>query len=301
MITFQKLYEDSSVASLRSSILEHQVENGRTYHSIRNRRLIISNNCLQRENDRLDFQHRIWQISLDEELALAPGHKTAKRVLDIGTGTGIWAIDYGTCISLHEVIGVDLSPIQPEWAPPNCRFEIDDVEKDWTWTEPFDFIFCRGMTSCFADPAKIAESCYKALTPGGWLEFGELIMPLGCDDDTVPADSHLRRWHELATEAAEKLGRPMKGLAHHTKEMEEMGFVNITAKDLIWPLNSWPKDEKLSEIGKWQYVNLDSGLEAMSMALLTRAFDWSKEEVLALCAHVRKDLKNKGMHAYWNM
>ncbi|KAK1701768.1 uncharacterized protein BDZ83DRAFT_645545 [Colletotrichum acutatum] len=28
------LFEDSSVASLRSSILEHEVENGRTYHSM---------------------------------------------------------------------------------------------------------------------------------------------------------------------------------------------------------------------------------------------------------------------------
>jgi hypothetical protein len=24
-------------------------------------------------------------------------------------------------------------PIQPPWVPPNCRFEIDDVEEDWTY------------------------------------------------------------------------------------------------------------------------------------------------------------------------
>lgn len=34
-------------------------------------------------------------MSLDGDLALAPGHKTAKRVLDMGTGTGIWAMDFG--------------------------------------------------------------------------------------------------------------------------------------------------------------------------------------------------------------
>jgi hypothetical protein len=26
------------------------------------------------------------------------------------------------------ILGVDLSPIQPEWVPPNVRFMVDDVE-----------------------------------------------------------------------------------------------------------------------------------------------------------------------------
>ena len=32
-----------------------------------------------------------------------------------------------------EVIGVDLSPIQPNWVVPNVRFEVDDLELDWTF------------------------------------------------------------------------------------------------------------------------------------------------------------------------
>jgi len=40
-----------------------------------------------------------------------------------------------------EVIGVDLSPIQPEFVPVNCKFEVDDVTDDWTWpTNHFDMI-----------------------------------------------------------------------------------------------------------------------------------------------------------------
>jgi hypothetical protein len=26
------------------------------------------------------------------------------------------------------ILGVDLSPIQPEWVPPNVKFMVDDVE-----------------------------------------------------------------------------------------------------------------------------------------------------------------------------
>jgi hypothetical protein len=45
-----------------------------------------------------------------------------------------------------EVHGIDLSPIQPSFAPPNCRFEIDDITEPWT-TPPgrYDFINARAL------------------------------------------------------------------------------------------------------------------------------------------------------------
>ncbi|WYZ46197.1 hypothetical protein EsH8_IX_000422 [Colletotrichum jinshuiense] len=45
------LYEDSSVASLRSSILENQAENGRTYHSMSAGKYSFPND--EKESDRL--------------------------------------------------------------------------------------------------------------------------------------------------------------------------------------------------------------------------------------------------------
>ncbi|KDN70928.1 putative TAM domain methyltransferase [Colletotrichum sublineola] len=261
-----------------------------------------------RESERLDLQHRVWMICLDGELAISPGHKTAKRVLDMGTRTGIWAIDFADAFPAAQVLGVDLSPIQPEWAPPNCTFELDDLEKSWTWNEPFDFIYCRAMEGCFADAPKMVRKIYKtlqptcrALKPGGYLEVGGMELPPGCDDGSVPQESSLWKWHALLQEAAEKLGRPLEGLGKQTEAMQEAGFVDITRKDYILPLNSWPADPHLKEIGRWQCVNLDMGLEALSLGLLTRALDWSKEDVLALCAAVRTDLRNRKMHAYWKV
>lgn len=33
------------------------------------------------------------------------------------------------------------SPIQPSWIPPNCKFEVDDAETDWTYpSDSFDLI-----------------------------------------------------------------------------------------------------------------------------------------------------------------
>jgi hypothetical protein len=43
-----------------------------------------------------DMQHYIFLLTFRGEIALSPKAAGAKRVLDIGTGTGAWAIDYGT-------------------------------------------------------------------------------------------------------------------------------------------------------------------------------------------------------------
>ena len=48
--------------------------------------------------DRLDIGHELWLKTLDGRLHLAPINKSDPRVLDMGTGTGIWAIDFGMLI-----------------------------------------------------------------------------------------------------------------------------------------------------------------------------------------------------------
>lgn len=45
-----------------------------------------------------------------------------------------------------EILGVDLSPIQPSFAPPNCKFEVDDITAPWAYEPPkFDFIHIRTL------------------------------------------------------------------------------------------------------------------------------------------------------------
>jgi len=51
---------------------------------------------LQKEQDRLDFQHAMFTLALDGRLALAPMQDTPKHVIDVATGTGIWADSFGT-------------------------------------------------------------------------------------------------------------------------------------------------------------------------------------------------------------
>ncbi|KAK1639698.1 S-adenosyl-L-methionine-dependent methyltransferase [Colletotrichum phormii] len=140
---------DDSLASLRSSILDYRRGNGRTYHRLSDGKYLLPND--EREQDRLDLTHNLWLLTWDNKLCNCPKNAGAKRVLDIGTGTGVWALDYADDHAEAIVLGVDLSPIQPSFVPPNCSFEVDDVEKEWLWSEPFDLIFVRNMIASFSD------------------------------------------------------------------------------------------------------------------------------------------------------
>ncbi|KAJ0290140.1 hypothetical protein CBS470a_004025 [Colletotrichum nupharicola] len=175
-------------------------------------------------------------------------------------------------------------------------FEIDDLEKRWAWSEPFDFIFCRTMEGSFSHPVSIIHKIYE-----GWFETGGFVLPIGCIDSTLFESPALMRWHETMYEAGDVIGRSIESPSKHVDAIRTAGFVDVTVKRFAWPLNSWPKEKKLKEIGMLHYVNLDLALEGLSLGLFTRALGWTRQEVLDLCAKARMDLKNRKIHAYWNV
>lgn len=107
--------------------MSYRYENGRRYHAYRDGKYLLPND--ETEQDRLDLNHHIFRLCLGGGLFRAPV-KEFLRVLDYGTGTGIWAMDLADEVKSSLVIGTDLSPIQPEMVPPNCHFYVDDVESE---------------------------------------------------------------------------------------------------------------------------------------------------------------------------
>lgn len=102
----------SSTTSLSSTIYKHRYENGRTYHAFKGDEALYNFPNDDSENDRLDMQHHLFNLTFNGKLFLTPIPESKKlgRVLDLGTGTGIWAIDFADTHQESEVVGVDLSP-----------------------------------------------------------------------------------------------------------------------------------------------------------------------------------------------
>jgi hypothetical protein len=57
------------------------------------------------------------------------------------------------------VRGIDLSPIQPAWVPPNVDFLMDDCEKDWLDND-CDFVHFRFMVIILKDVLTVLENAY---------------------------------------------------------------------------------------------------------------------------------------------
>lgn len=120
----------SSSRSIYDDELDYVWENGRRYcgsYSFPNDDL---------EQDRMRVVHQVYLNVFDLELTTVP-LEDPKYILDIGTGTGEWAIGMAEMFPDCEVVGVDTSAIQPTAVPHNVFFEIDDCE------------VCTHACSCF--------------------------------------------------------------------------------------------------------------------------------------------------------
>jgi hypothetical protein len=60
-----------------------------------------------------------------------------------------------------QILGVDLSPIQPVWVPQNIKFMDDDVESDWLKPENFyDPVHARHVTQVIKDLPTMLQRAY---------------------------------------------------------------------------------------------------------------------------------------------
>jgi len=290
----------SDTASLISSVLRYREENGRTYHSYKaSKDYFLPND--EDENDRLDLQHNIILMCQDNKLYLSPvgKDKPLKRVLDAGCGTGIWSMEFADEHPETTVTGVDLSPIQPTDVAPNVEFYLDDLEEEWNYTTPFDFIYMRCMTGSIKNWDRLLKQAYDNLVPGGYIELFDIINPVRCDDGTVPPDCPLVKWNDLFLKATVLGGSPLDSALTYKQRLTDIGFVNVVQVEHKWPINGWSKDPKEKVFGEWVCANALNGLQAFSLALFTKVLGWSVVEIEVLLAGVRKDLRDKKKHGYW--
>ncbi|KAK1750094.1 S-adenosyl-L-methionine-dependent methyltransferase [Echria macrotheca] len=277
-----------STASLTDSIFDYRKIHGRKFQSSRTTEYWAPIDEQQVQG--LDITHHFMTILFDDQLYLAPIGDHPQRVLDVGTGTGIWAIDFADQFPSAEVIGLDISPIQPEWVPPNLQFQIDDAQLPWTFPRNhFDFIHIRNLHGGISDWPALYRECFRASRPGGYIEDVEFnIRTLS---DLVEPDHIYHQWNALFAEAGERMGRTFQIYDQMHRHIADAGYTEVTAKTWKVPIGGWAADQKLKTVGMYTLYYLDQSLEGFALYMLKNIMGWEYEEIQVLVAKMRQGLK----------
>ncbi|OAA33538.1 hypothetical protein AAL_01003 [Moelleriella libera RCEF 2490] len=253
------------------------------------------------EQERLDLQAHALLKLFDGRLFFSPLSTSSppRHVLDIATGLGDWAIQMGDMFPSAEIIATDLSPIQPDAVPPNVSFYVEDSSDSWDYPHKFDYIHTRVTGGCWSSfEEQVVQQAFEALEPGGYLESQEIDSSLGCDDGTLDQNGALMRWASDITTAGERCDRSTLIGQTLKDAYERVGFVDVQEIVFRIPVNGWPRDRHLREIGAMWEANLVSGLSGLSLSLFHRAFDRSPAETEVFLVDVRREVSNPNVHAW---
>ncbi|KAG6243007.1 hypothetical protein E4U25_002284 [Claviceps purpurea] len=286
----------NATASVTSSIMSATYECGRRYPIYGDVQYPMPIDDL--EQNREDMKHTMLMMLTENKLFLAPIGDHPQKILDIGTGTGTWAIEVGDKYPSAKVRGIDIAPIQPKWVPPNVSFLLDDCEQDWIERD-VDLAHFRFMIISLKNTSRVLGHAFESLRPGGWIELQEVQpIPL-CDDGTMPDDDPVKYVCETAARAFEKFDLKTTLPPKLEPYLREAGFENIHCQIFKAPIGPWAKDRTMRIVGLYSRLALAELLTTLAGRPF-QALEMSEAEIEVTMAMARKGLDDPNVHRYFN-
>ncbi|KAI0054139.1 S-adenosyl-L-methionine-dependent methyltransferase [Auriscalpium vulgare] len=276
---------------------------GRRCNSLNGRYIMPAD---EEELKRFDLFHRMIRFVLGNKNYVGPvqdilspdraarGDKL--RVLDLGTGGGLWAIDMADEFPHVDVTGVDLAPLQPPVVPLNCTFELCDLDSNCLPypSNSYDLIHARNMHSGIADHPQFLHELTRILRPGGLLILIEFdLRPIADGKFTShPAKSGIPGWCALAEElqrcltlrgvdvtVPERMGEMVHKLGWYDQVLQQHADI---------PVGFYPKDPTLLTVGQLAWMSSDLLVLAIRPLLLSSGL--AESQVNGLIEAAQRDL-----------
>ena len=135
---------------------------------------------------------------------------------------------------------------------------------------------------------------------GGHFEQVDIDLRPRCDNDEIPFHP-LMQWYEWIEDATIRANRSIKYQENTKQLLEAQGFVDVKTQVIKLPINPWPADPHLKQIGRWHNLGLTEGLEAVSLGPLTRVYQWPAADVRRILEDVKIAMCSKKYQIYNNL
>lgn len=231
---------------------------------------------------RSELHHRMIQFVFDGRNYVGPVKEVLqfgqqRKILDLGTGGGFWPIDMADEFPRAEVIGVDLAPIQPRTVPPNCTFELCDLDQ-WHIPYPdnhFDFIHARSIHIGIRNYPRFLHEIARLLRPGG------LVLLIEPDLNPAPSPTSSDRLGPVSMHGWSTLWETYRTCLRRQgiditvpQRLSDLlaatgAYENIVVRDGNIPVGFWPQDPHLLTVGQLQWMDYELFLPALSPLFLS--------------------------------
>jgi hypothetical protein len=98
----------------------------------------------------------------------------------------------------------------------------------------------------------------------------EMSIMWKSDDGTVTDDHPLNEWSRISIEAAKKIGKTFENAQFTKENIIKAGFVDVVEQKHKMPVGDWSSDPRMKELGRWNALYFQKGIDGMCLFLLNR-------------------------------